>query len=125
MRPWIFVLVIGAGLPVAGVLPAAANNVTSRSPAMAVTGHPQAAPLQPGFRRHSPMGPFGFGGPVVVPDAFFDGDSQPRIIAGLPPVVMAPAAAPRHSAVEERPSVETTVEGIVIVRGPGSRHVGR
>jgi len=125
MRRWIFLLVTGAGLPVAAALPAAANNMTSRSPDVAVTGHPQAVPMQPGFRRHSTPGPFGFGGPVVFPDTYVDGESRPSVIAGLPPIPMAAALAPRHSAVEERPSVETTVEGIVIVRGPGSRHVGR
>jgi hypothetical protein len=43
------------------------------------------------------------------------------VLNGAPPV---PAPLPRRSVVEERPSVETTAEGIVIVRGPGSRHLG-
>jgi len=127
MRPWICMLVLGTGLTAASALPAAANNMSSRSPNVAANGHVQMPFLRHGFFRHRPsLGPFAFGGPVVFPDGFFDGDVTPA--AGTPMVMLSggPAAPqlPRRSAVEERASVETTVEGVVVVRGPGSRHVG-
>ncbi len=129
MRRWICMLVLGAGVTAASTLPAAANNMTPRSPNVAANGHVQGPFLRHDFFRHHPLlGPFALGSPVVFPGGFFDGDVMPGFASGTPPVVVlsGPPAAlelPRHSAVEERPSVETTLEGVVIVRGPGSRHV--
>jgi hypothetical protein len=130
MRPWICMLVLGAGLTAAGTLPAAANNMTSRSPNVAANGHARTPFLRHGFFRHHPLlGPFAFGGPVVFPGGFFDGDVIPGFTSGTPPLLLlsGPPAAPelpRRSAVEERASVETTPDGVVVVRGPGSRHLG-
>lgn len=125
MRPSICLLVLGAGLTAASVLPAAANTMTSRSPNVAVNGHVPSPSLQHGvFRRLPLLGPFAFGGPVVFPGGFFDGDFTP-VAAGTPVVMLsgppAPPPPPRHSA---GPSIETAVAGMVIVRGPGSRHLG-
>ncbi len=116
MRPWICLLVLSAGLTAASALPAAANNMTARSPNVALNGDVQTSFLRQGFFRHRPfLGPFAFDAPVVFPGGFFVGDVMPGVAAGTP--------LPRRTAVEERPSVETTLEGVVIVRGPGSRHV--
>lgn len=131
MRPWICMLVLAAGLTAASALPAVANNMISQSPNVSVNRHVQTPFLRHGFFRHHPLlSPFAFGGPFVFPGGFFDSDVIPRVASGTPPLVVlngappVPQPLPRRSVVEERPSVETTVEGVVIVRGPGSRHLG-
>jgi hypothetical protein len=126
MRPWIYVLLLGAGLIAASAEPAAANNMTARSPDMALSRHVQAPFLR---HRHLPqhgsvLGPFVLGAPFIWPGGYFDGSlasavSPPVIVLSTPPA----AAAPQPSPVEQRASVETTAEGVVIVRGPGSRHL--
>jgi hypothetical protein len=130
MRPWICILVFGAGLMAASAPPAAANNMTPRSPAVALNSPVETPFLRHGFfRHHRLLGPFAFGGPLLFPGGFFGGDVMPGFASGMPPALMLsgePAlAAPRRSTDGARPSVETTAEGVVIVRGPGSRHLGR
>jgi hypothetical protein len=131
MRPWICMLVLGAGLTAVSALPAAANTTASRSPRVAVNGPVRAPFLRHHlFRHQSLFGPFAFGSPFVLPGGVFDGDVMPSLASGAPTVVMlsgSPAAPPlpRRAAIVERTSVETTVDGVVIVRGPGSHHLGR
>ncbi len=47
----------------------------------------------------------------------WDGGGAPAIPAALPP------DRPLRYAAQERPSVETTPEGVTIIRGPGSHHL--
>jgi hypothetical protein len=120
MRPWICMLGIAA-LSAASALPAAADNMTPRSPNVALNGTVQAPFPRHGFVRHqSTLGPFVLGSPFILPGGSFDGDAVPGVASGTP---MAVPPRLRRSAVEERASVETTQEGIVIVRGPGSHHL--
>jgi hypothetical protein len=52
-------------------------------------------------------------------------DTSPRLVvlnAGAPGT---PPALPTRSAVDDRPTVETTPSGVQIVRGPGSHHLSR
>ena len=122
MRPWISLLLLGAGLTAAAAATAAADTMTPRSPVIVHNGRSHA----PIHRHHflPGFGPF-FGAPLVLPGGYFGSD----IALGMPPVMMlseTPAmAAPRQlPAAEQRPSVETTAEGVVVVRGPGSHHIG-
>jgi hypothetical protein len=131
MRPWFCMLALGAGLTAVSALPAVANNMASRSPRVAVNGPVRTPFLRHHLFRHQFLfGPFAFGSPFVLPGEVFDGDVMPGLASGAPMVVMlsGPPAAPplpRRAALEERVSVETTVDGVVIVRGPGSHHLGR
>lgn len=124
MRPWISLLV-GTALTVAA--PAAANTMTQQSPVpVARNGHVHL-PFHRHhfFHSHPDVSPFAFGAPLVFPGGYYGSDIGP----GTPPVIMLsepPAMAappPQLPAVEQRPSVETTAEGVVIVRGPGSHHL--
>ena len=125
MRPWTCML-LGAALTAASALPAAADHISPRSSHLAVKGHFRTSFPRHAFFRHRPLpGPLALGGPAGIPGDYFDGGHAP----GMPLVILPssePAAAqlPQRSAVEERPSVEATGEGVVIVRGPGSRHLG-
>lgn len=124
MRPWISLLLLGAGLTVAIATPAAANTTTPRPPGVAFHDSHMRAPFHRNhfFHRHPGFGPFVFGAPLVFPGGYYGSDIGP----GTPPVIMlseTPAAPPPLPAVEQRPSVETTPEGVVIVRGPGSHHL--
>ncbi|HEX7967860.1 MAG TPA: hypothetical protein VF502_06545 [Stellaceae bacterium] len=105
------------------------------------TAHIQAPPRVPFHHRRSfarsfdPFSPFGFFQPVPsfllggVLDSVAGTDALAPAGTRAPMVMVAPDASdpPRaiRSAVDERPSVETTPEGVVIVRGPGSRHLQR
>ena len=127
MRPWISLMLLGAGLTAAIAAPAAANTMTPRSPVIVHNGHVHAPFDRHHFlHTHPGFGPFVFGAPPVFPDGYFG----TGVASGMPPVIMlseAPAMAappPSPTAVEQRPSVETTAEGVVVVRGPGSRHLG-
>jgi len=125
MRPWISLL-LGAGLVAAIAGPTTAGTMTPRSPVLvAHDGHVQA-PFDGHrrFHRHPGFGPLVFGAPLVFPGGYYGSDIGP----GTPPVIIlseAPVTAPSPQlpAVEQRPRVETTTEGVVIVRGPGSRHI--
>jgi hypothetical protein len=128
MRPWISRLLVGAALTAVIAAPATAGMMTPRSPApVAHNGHVHA-PFHRHrfFHRHPGFAPFVFGAPLVFPDGYFGSD----VAAGTPPVVVLreapPMAAPPPPMPEldQRPSVETTAEGVVIVRGPGSHHIG-
>lgn len=124
MRPWISLLLLGAALPATIVAPAAANAMTPRSPVIVHNGHVHVPFHRHHFlQAHPGFGPFTFGAPLILPGGYFaDGGAS-----GTPPVIMlseAPAVAAPPPAVEQRPSVETTAEGVVVVRGPGSRHLG-
>ena len=132
MRPWISLL-LGSGLAAVIAAPAAAaSTMTPRSPVVVVhNGHVHAPFLHAPFHRHlflhthRGFGPFAFGAPLALPDEYYGSD----IASGAPPIIMlsgmpAMAAPPQLPAVEQRPSVETTAEGVVIVRGPGSHHIG-
>jgi hypothetical protein len=129
MRPWISLLLLGAGLTAAGATPAAANNMTPRSSEIARNGHIHTPFLRHHFLHRNPeFGPFAFGAPLILPGGYFAGD----VASGTPPVIMlsevpattASALPPPRPAAEQRPSVETTAEGVVVVRGPGSHHIG-
>jgi hypothetical protein len=126
MRPWICTLVLGAGLTLASTLPAAADHMPRQPSHLAVNGHHQTFFPRHGFFHHHPLlSSLASGGLAVIPGDYFDGGFP----SGMPLVIVpssAPAVAqlPPRSAVEERPSVESTEEGVVIVRGPGSRHLG-
>jgi len=127
MRPWISPLLLGAGLTAFIAVPAAANTMTPRSPVVVVhNGHVHAPFLRRHFlRAHPGFGPFVLGTPLVLPDESFGGG----VASGTPPIIMlseppAVAAPPPLPAAEQRPSVETTAEGVLVVRGPGSRHLG-
>jgi hypothetical protein len=72
--------------------------------------------------------PYGYGGWGYFPDWDWgwDGDWAWNGGGAAPP----PASAPNYLlpprprfATEERPSVETTSQGVTIIRGPGSHHV--
>jgi hypothetical protein len=127
MRPWISLLLLGAGLTAAIAAPAsAANTMTPRFPVVVVHNGRVHAPFHRHLRSRPGFSPFAFGAPLVVPDQYFGSGAA----SGTPPVIMlgeAPAVAapmPPVPVVEQRPSVETTAEGVVIVRGPGSHHLG-
>lgn len=125
MRPWISLLLLGAGLTAASAAPATANTTTPQSPGVVSPNSHIRAPFHRNhfFRRHPGFGPFAFGAPLVFPGGYYGSDIGP----GTPPVIMLsepPAPPPQLPAVEQRPSVETTAEGVVIVRGPGSHHIG-
>jgi hypothetical protein len=128
MRPWTSLLLLGVGLTVGFAGPAAANTMTPRSPVVVVhNGHVHALLRHHRFFRGRPgLGPFVFGTPLVSPDAYYGSgiasSALPFIMPGGAPVMAAPVA--QLPAVEQRPSVETTAEGVVIVRGPGSHHIG-
>jgi hypothetical protein len=113
---------LGAGLMAASIPPAAANGMVSRAPHVALNGQARSPFLHGHFRHHRAFGPFAFGSPLFFPNDFFDGES----VSGAPRLVMlndAPGARLRRLAVE-RASVESTEQGVVIVRGPGSHHIG-
>ena len=128
MRPWISLLLLGAGLTAAIAAPAAANTMTPGSPVVIVhNGHVHAPFHRHHFvHSHLGLGPFVFGTPLAFPDAYYGSG----VAAGTPPIIMmseAPAMTappPQLPVVEQRPTVETTAEGMVIVRGPGSHHIG-
>lgn len=127
MRPWISLLLFGAGLTGVIAAPAAANTMTPTSPVVVVhNGHVHALFHRRHFlRAHPGFGPFALGTPLVFPDESYGGGAG----SGMPPVIMlsepsAVAASPPVPAAEQRPSVETTAEGVVVVRGPGSHHLG-
>jgi|SRR5690348_2093022 len=128
MRPWIFLLLLGAGLTAAIAAPAAANTTTPRSPGVGFHDSHMRAPFHRNhfFHRHPGFGPFVFGAPLVLPGGYYGSDigpgTPPVIMLSVPPAVA--AAPPQLPAVEQRPSVETTAAGVVIVRGPGSHHIG-
>jgi len=127
MRLWISLLLLGVGLTVGFAGPVAANTMTPRSPVVVVqNGHAHGPFHRHHFRGHPGLGPFVFGTPLVSPDAYYGSgiasSALPFILPGGPPVMAAPVA--QWPAVEQRPSVETTAEGVVIVRGPGSHHIG-
>jgi hypothetical protein len=128
MRPWISLLLLGAGLTAAIAAPATAGMMTPRSPVpVAHNGHVHA-PFHRHrfFHRHPGFGPLVFGAPLVFPGGYYGSDIGP----GTPPVVVlseAPTTAappPQLPELDQRPSIETTAEGVVIVRGPGSHHIG-
>lgn len=124
MRPWISLL-LGAGLLAAIAAPSTAGTMTPRSPVLVAGGHVEAPfHRQRFFHRHAGFGQLVFAAPLVFPGGYYGSDIGP----GMPPVIMlseAPVAAPPPplAAVDQRPSVETTADGMVIVRGPGSRHI--
>ena len=140
---WPFLLLLGPGLCALAVVPAAANNMSTHGQVIATqppTARIQVPPRVP-FRHHrnfarsfDPFFPFGFFQPVrVFPGGVLDGIAGADALApagnGAPMMIVTsdppiPRRATR-SAVDERPSVETTPEGVVIVRGPGSRHLER
>ena len=127
MRPRISLL-LGVGLMAAVAVPATANTTTSRSPVVVIPhNHIHALSHRDHFFHHHPgFGPFALGAPLTFPGGYYGNDIGP----GTPPVIMRSdtpaiaAAPPQLPAVEQRPSVETTAEGVVIVRGPGSHHIG-
>jgi hypothetical protein len=125
MRRWIYTLMLGAGLMAASIPPAAANGMVSRAPHVALNGQARSPLLRHShFRHHRAFGPFAFGSPLFFPNDFFDAEGASG--AGASRLVMlndAPGARLRRPAVE-RASVETTEQGVVIVRGPGSHHIG-
>jgi hypothetical protein len=126
MRRLISLTLLAAGLMTTGAMPAAADNMTMRSREIVRDGRAQTPFLNRRFLRPNPVfGPFAFGAPLILPGGYFAGG----VPSGAPPVIMlseapAMAAPPPPPAVEQRPSVETTAEGVVVVRGPGSRHLG-
>jgi hypothetical protein len=128
MRPWISLLLLGAGLTAAIAAPATAGMTAPQSPVqVAHNGHIHA-PFHRHrfFHSHPSFGPFVFGAPLVFPGGYYGSDIGP----GTPPVVVlsepptAAAPPPPLPELDQRPSVETTAEGVVIVRGPGSHHLG-
>ncbi len=125
MRPWICTL-LGAVLTAASALPAAADHMPRRSSHLVVKGHFRTSfPRHGFFRNHPLLGPLALGGAAFIPGDYSDGGFAPGMpLVILPSTAPAPAQLPARSAVEERPSVETTEDGVVIVRGPGSRHLG-
>lgn len=125
MRPWICTL-LGAALTAASALPAAADHMPPRSSHLVVKGHFRTSFPQHGFFRDHPLlGPLALGGPAVIPGDYSASGFAPGMpLVILPSTAPAPAQLPARSAAEERPSVEATGEGVVIVRGPGSRHLG-
>jgi hypothetical protein len=127
MRPWISPLLLGAGLTALIAVPAAANTMTPRSPVMAVHNGDVHAPFHRHhfLRAHPGFAPFVLSTPLFLPYEFYGGG----VASGTPSVIIlsepsAVAASPPVPAAEQRPSVETTAEGVVVVRGPGSRHLG-
>jgi len=63
-----------------------------------------------------------------LPLGFYDGTAEvPQQTTVVPALVSdtAPLTPSIPTAAEERASVETTPEGVTIVRGPGSRHIAR
>lgn len=120
-------LLLGAGLIAAGVAPAVADNMTPRSHEIVRNGQFHRPFLRHRFLHPNPVFPFVLGAPFAFPGGYFDGG----VASGASPVIMlggAPAVAasppPPLAAAEQRPSVETTAEGVVVVRGPGSHHIG-
>ena len=134
MRPWISPLLLGVGLTAGMAAPAAADTLTPRSPVIVRNSH-IPAPFQrhhfrhshPGFlHSHPGVDPLFFGVPLVYSGDYVAGG----VASGMPPVMMLsepPGTAPpppQLPAIEQRPTVETTPEGVAIVRGPGSHHIG-
>ncbi len=105
------------------VLPAAAQHGG---------GHPTGAASFHGARHghafHFRPSPFAFRGPFAnyFPGYWgwgwgWDGDwAWDGVGAATMPTALPP---PPHFAANDRPSVETTKQGVTIIRGPGSRHV--
>lgn len=120
MRPWTWLclLALGAGLTAAGGAPAAAGNLVARSPHPAHFHMP--VPRHHVLHHDFGFGPFAFGGPILAPGDYLNGTMPPIIVLSNAPAQ--PTLVQRPIA-DERPSVETTPEGVVIVRGPGSRHL--
>jgi hypothetical protein len=102
--------------------------MTPRSPEVARNGHVRAPfPRHHFFHPNPGFGPFAFGAPLILPGGYFAGgvaSGTPVIMLSEAPATTAPAPAPPRPAAEQRPSVETTAEGVVVVRGPGSHHIG-
>lgn len=139
MRRWLFLLLLGPGLCTVTAPPAAANNMSTHGQVIATAPPMAHTQVPPGHHRNfarsfDPFSPFGFVQPVsVFPGGVLDGIAGADALApagnGAPMMIVTsdppiPRRATR-SAVDERPSVETTPEGVVIVRGPGSRHLER
>jgi hypothetical protein len=126
MRPWISLMLLAAGVMATGAMPAAADNMTMQSRETVRSGHLQTPFLKHRFLRPNPVfGPFAFGAPLILPGGYFAGgvdSGTPVIMLSEAPAIAAPPPPP--PAVEQRPSVETTAEGVVVVRGPGSHHIG-
>jgi hypothetical protein len=127
MRPWISLMLLATGLVTAGAMPAAADNMTMRSRDVVRSGRLQTPGLHHRFLRPDAMfGPFAFGAPLILPGGYFAGggaSGTPVIMLSEAPAMAAPPPPP-PPAIEQRPSVETTAEGVVVVRGPGSHHLG-
>lgn len=120
------------------LLPLAALLTLPALPAAAESGHGHGgsrAAFHHNLHPHRPFpfrdgrrlfagSPWGWGWGWGWPGAWDWGDQA--LAAGMPappPVGYAwPPPAPQRLA-DERPSVETTLEGVVIIRGPGTRHV--
>jgi hypothetical protein len=119
MRIWSWLLLaLGAALTVVAAPAATAGNLVTRSQTTSLAGQGHTR-----FERHRifhdgfAFDPFAFSGSVIVPGQYLYGMMPPVIVLGS---VDSQAAPPRPAL--EQPSVETTPEGVVIVRGPGSHH---
>ncbi len=134
MRGWLFLLVSSLWVCAGATRPAAADDGGAHQKAgMMATAHTHAPP-RAAMRRHgNPTHPsdvfrrFGLIQPVpVFPSGVSDestGSSRPAAII-VTPDLSGPRLA-TGSAAAERPSVETTPQGVVIVRGTGFRHLER
>jgi hypothetical protein len=109
MRGWFLVLGLGlcVGVTAGGHAPAAARQGGSMIPVRT------AIPMTHS-RAHAP---------VVIGGVGVIGEPAPLPLAAFGQQLPAPAA-PVRSAADERPTIEQTVEGVTVVRGPGS-HVSR
>lgn len=124
MRSLMLPALFGACLAAIATGPSEAAKMASHGQGPAATALLSSAATQQSVPRipHSRAFfgfPFAFGSPVTTfaPGDFagLDGGTQPLVVTSAAPPV----------AVNTRPSVETTPEGVTIVRGTGSHHIRR
>jgi hypothetical protein len=124
MRSLMLPALFGACLAAIATGPAEAAKMASHGQGPAATAlHSSAATQQSVRRIPHPKAfagfPFAFGSPatILTPGDFagLDGGTQPLVVTSAAP----------SAAVNTRPSVETTPEGVTIVRGTGSHHIRR
>lgn len=142
MRAWFLVTLMSVALVVMGAPSATAGNAAEHESAASgglrnsERAHIGKRPLFSHRRvmsRHNRFNRFnglnGFGFTDLEPPALAGGFGVDDVnsATGVPPIGSAnanpfTALAPSRLAVDDRPRVETTPQGVVVVRGPGSHH---